>query len=236
MKSKIIKFIASSNDHFIAFDPPVPTKKLIPEWYKKQANLSSDRYVIADNGNSNETVKSCMPVFDMMTAGYTLTLPADVYFKKHDDGSITSHWSTDLISLIEIHPIVQYDSIAVPDGVYPTAFKFVQPWIIETPPGYSTLFINPTFRFDSPFSVLPAIVDTDKHPIPINFPFFLKDGFEGLIEMGTPIMQIIPFKRDDWSHEVGVDAEKLGYKKFQSAKRKISNRYKTFYRTIKRWD
>jgi hypothetical protein len=29
----------------------------------------------------------------------------------------------------------------------------------------------------------------------------IKEGFEGLIPKGTPFMQMIPFKRDDWKSE-----------------------------------
>jgi hypothetical protein len=32
-----------------------------------------------------------------------------------------------------------------------------------------------------------------------NLPFFLKEGFEGIIPKGTPIAQIIPFKRESWN-------------------------------------
>ena len=42
------------------------------------------------------------------------------------------------------------------------------------------------------------MVDTDKYPIPVHFPFLLKKNFEGLIKQGTPIIQVIPFKRESW--------------------------------------
>jgi hypothetical protein len=51
---------------------------------------------------------------------------------------------------------------------------------------------------DLPFQTLSAIVDTDKHDVPTHFPFFMKHGFEGKIPVGTPIVQIIPFKRQEW--------------------------------------
>jgi len=35
-----------------------------------------------------------------------------------------------------------------------------------------------------------------------NVPFFFSKDFEGIIPMGTPIAQIIPFKRDDWKSEI----------------------------------
>jgi hypothetical protein len=31
-----------------------------------------------------------------------------------------------------------------------------------------------------------------------NISFFLKEGFEGVIPAGTPVAQLIPFKREDW--------------------------------------
>jgi hypothetical protein len=41
-------------------------------------------------------------------------------------------------------------------------------------------------------------MDTDKWYVTGNHPFIIKKGFEGVIPMGTPMMSIIPFKRDSW--------------------------------------
>jgi hypothetical protein len=82
---------------------------------------------------------------------------------------------------------------------------------------------------------LPAIVDTDKHPIMVNFPFFLKENFSGVIPYGTPIVQVIPFKRENWKSKFSISA-KSQEELFQFAKRKLGNRYKTFYRTKKVWE
>jgi hypothetical protein len=97
------------------------------------------------------------------------------------------------------------------------------------------MFIHPTYRPDLPFYILPAIVDTDKHPLIINFPFFIKEGFTGVIEFGTPMVQAIPFKRDNWESKTSfsnISQEEL----FQGAKRKLGNRYKTFFRSVKVWN
>jgi hypothetical protein len=32
-----------------------------------------------------------------------------------------------------------------------------------------------------------------------NIPFFIKEGFSGVIPKGTPIAQVIPFKRESWT-------------------------------------
>jgi hypothetical protein len=168
----------------------------------------------------------------MMTAGYTITLPADVYF----EGNGNIKWSTDLITAVESHPKIQFSEFNIPDGYEKSvAFKFIQTWIIKTPPGYSTMFMHPTYSPDLPFYTLPAIVDTDKHPIMINFPFFLREGFSGVIPYGTPIVQLIPFKREDWKSKFSV-SDKSQEEIFQFAKRKLANRYKTFYRSKKVWE
>jgi hypothetical protein len=235
--TKVITFKAIDENVFGVFEPPVPAKKVLPECYKKQDKLTTPGiFTLSENGNPNHTVKACMPVFDVITAGYVFRLPVDIYFSKDENGGINSQWSSNNLRAIETHPVIQYSEYTVPEGYNKTAFKFIQPWVVETPPGYSCLFIQPALRDDLPFQVIPAIVDTDKHPIKVNFPFFLKENFEGMLEMGTPIMQIIPFKREDWNHEIVEDLSQNNNKMWMSAERKIGNRYKSFFRTIKRWD
>lgn len=234
---QVIKFKAIDDNVFNVFEPPVPAKKMIPEWYKKQDKLTTPgHFSIGDNGNPNHTIKACMPIFDVITAGYIFKLSADIHFTNDHNGNITSQWSTNHLRPIESHPTTQYQEYTVPEGYHKTAFKFIQPWVIETPPGYSCLFMQPALRDDLPFEIIPAIVDTDKHPIKVNFPFFIKEHFEGTLEMGTPIMQIIPFKREEWTHEVVEDLSQVNNKKWIAAEAKIGNRYKSFFRTIKKWD
>jgi hypothetical protein len=235
-KEKIIKFIPSNAVEGGIFNPPVPASKLIPEWYKNQNKYTNGtKEYNKDNGNINHTIKGCMPVFDMMTAGYIYTLPADVFISRDSDGTINTLWSTNSLKLIESHPRPQYDKYSIPKEYESVGLKFINPWITQTPKGYSCLFIQPSFRDDLPFSVLPAVVDTDEHPISVNFPFFIRKDFEGMIPMGTPIMQIIPFKRDSWSHQVLDEKDEILHNKWKNAEGKMSNRYKTFFRSQKSW-
>ena len=51
---------------------------------------------------------------------------------------------------------------------------------------------------ESVFTIMDGIVDTDSYNALVNFPFFLNDwSYEGLIPAGTPMAQVIPFKRED---------------------------------------
>ena len=201
-------------------------------------NLFDPDNMVLDNqtGNPPRTIKACMPVFDVITAGYIVTLPADIYVgNPHQDGGINVSWSTDSMKPMDFHHVDQFSEYPVSEEYYNVGVKFNNPWIIKTPPGYSTLFIQPSMRPGLPFNVVPAIVDTDKHPSPINFPTFFKKDFKGTIPFGTPVIQAIPFKREDWEHTVSFYKNLEHEAEWQMAKRRILGRYKHFYRTVKSW-
>jgi antitoxin (DNA-binding transcriptional repressor) of toxin-antitoxin stability system len=88
-----------------------------------------------------------------------------------------------------------------PEGYYKEHFAWFPEWSVETPPGYSALYTHPLNRFELPFLTVSGIIDNDKVILPGSMPFFVKEGFVGIIEAGTPIAQIIPFKREDWESE-----------------------------------
>ena len=237
MKKKTIKFYPINNEYGEMFDPPVPSKKVLPTWYKLQEkHPEGKKFVIKETGNIAVTVKSCMPIFDMITAGYTITTPADVYFEKLENGDFDVSWTVNHLKMIESHAIAQYDKHNTPQEFYPMAYKWINPWVIQTPPGYSCLILQPTLNDELPFQIIPAIVDTDKHPQAINFPFFIRRDFDGIIPMGTPMVQVIPFKREDWVSESFTKPNLEFNAIWEKAMRRIQNRYKAYFRTIKKWD
>ncbi len=81
-------------------------------------------------------------------------------------------------------------------------YKIINPWRVITPKGYSCLFVPPLNNTDDRFSIIPGIVDTDQYINPINFPIVLNGDkypiLETTIKKGTPYVQVIPFKRDNW--------------------------------------
>jgi len=93
-----------------------------------------------------------------------------------------------------------------PAGHLNTQFVWMSPFIIETPPGYSVLITHPLNRFDLPFVTLSGVHDSDSILTHGHLPFYLKEDFEGIIPAGTPLFQIIPFKREPW---VSVEDETL---------------------------
>jgi hypothetical protein len=87
--------------------------------------------------------------------------------------------------------------------------KFHNFWTIVTPPGWSCLFVSPLNRPNGIFEVISGIVDTDSYTAPVHFPFFAT-GPDGLhvIEKGSPMVQVIPFRRDaaEITAEIGPEA------------------------------
>jgi hypothetical protein len=85
---------------------------------------------------------------------------------------------------------------------------------------------------------MPGIVDTDTYNAAVNFPFVLNEPnkFEGLIPAGTPIAQVIPFKREFWEMSIGVEADLVKNNKIGTKLRsKFFDSYKTQFREIKQY-
>jgi hypothetical protein len=63
-----------------------------------------------------------------------------------------------------------------------------------------------------PFRVLAGIVDTDTFYAPVNFPAVcqMSHGSRCVLPRAAPIVQAIPFKREEWRSEIAhADAARL---------------------------
>jgi hypothetical protein len=89
-------------------------------------------------------------------------------------------------------------------------FAWITQWGVKLPKGYSALFTHPLNRTDLPFVTTSGIMDADKWGIWGNQPFCFVAGFEGTIPKGTPIIQVIPFKRHSWVSQVSEKLSKWG--------------------------
>lgn len=200
---------------------PQPASKFIPEWYKQTESYLGGKKEPSGNGITSGTIKKCIPVFDVITAGYIIPLPADVYVTQKEDGPYYE-WSN--LGLVQFHPVEQAPLHPSANGFsYP---KWMNPWAIQTAPGYSTLFVQP-FHRSADFTILPGLVDTDTYSAAVNFPFVLNNPrFEGIIPAGTPIVQVIPIKRDIWQMQFGESNDKKITTRLQS---KMFDRYKSLF-------
>ena len=196
---KDITFVARDQTAFDISDPPMPAKTLLPDWYKNiPTNFTKNPHFVENSGNYNSTVKQCMPFLDSWTIGYIMTLPCDVFVEKNFDGSSVSVQSHDYFQIVGNRGPTTSHSMPAPPDYYQAEFVWQTAWEAKTPEGYSSLYTHPINRPELPFYTISGVMDTDKWWVTGNHPFFIKKGFEGVIPMGTPMISIIPFKRDDW--------------------------------------
>ena len=201
---------------------PKPAINFLPEWYKKINSYVNNEKKPDGNGKTTATVKKCIPVFDALTAGYLIFSYTDLYVSKKE-GQLWYEWpSTDILTF---HTGLETKDYPLSNGMnFP---KWVNPWSIKTAPGYSCLFVNP-FHRESNFTILPGVVDTDVYTAPVNFPFVMNDTeWEGLIPAGTPIAQVIPFKRDSFKMILGNEYD---MQKSQNTINKVRTRFFDSYK------
>lgn len=185
-----IRFSCEPGDEGV-IAPPVPAKSYLPEWFRRLPPVDP---TVESPTNTGLTVKRCLPFLDAMTTGWIIPLAATVRIEIADNGSrVEAGWDFDR-ALVANHGMHQVKGN--PMGHRPPC-KFINFWTITTPPGWSCLFVNPLNRPNGVFEVVAGVVDTDTYRSPIHFPFFAT-GEDGLhtIEKGSPMVQVIPFKRD----------------------------------------
>jgi hypothetical protein len=186
---------------------PLPAQQILPEWYKKAPPYQGE-----ERGRSasyrrllSPTIKKCIPMFDAISAGYIIRTHCDINLEEKSGAPFFS-WPVGE-GLIEFHPEEQVCGLPSAESLVDVP-KFVSPWVISTSKGYSSIFLNPMHRDYSPISILPGIVDTDSYGAIINFPLLVDRSFSGgIIPAGTPLVQVIPFKRDSFRMNFGSQKE-----------------------------
>jgi len=174
--------------------PPEPAGKFIPEWYKAIPPYSkTDR---DHKGCPAMSAKKCLPMIDAMTNGFIIPLSGDIHIRTNEDASLIDITENPFVKLTEEHSPEQVG----PKFPFPGKhlIKFINKFVIKTPPGYSCMFVAPINHLETRFLTLGAVVDTDKYDREINFPtVWMANDFDDVLPAGTPIIQCIPFKRED---------------------------------------
>jgi hypothetical protein len=218
---------------------PYSNLNKIPEWYRKINFFSNEnnRFELK-NGTPQESIKACVPFFDAITSGYTIPTWADIYVENSTDNEKIINWMEGLtITPIDGHGHRQFSGVPIPEEYDKNmAFKWINLYHIKTPPGYSCLFLSPFFQKENNFWIIPGIVDTDKYDNIINFPFFLKNNFEGIISAGTPMVQVFPFKREEWKMKIKSNFEKEKSFADEKRQRKFINFYRKKFWVPKKYE
>lgn len=226
--NKKIKFYPLSKKTFLGGNPPQPSIKFIPNWYKAiNKYYGFDKMYFPLGGPANVTVKRCVPFLDAMTSGYMFTLDDDVIVQKID-GVPTFRWKSD-DTMVTFHTPDQFEGIPIPPEYHNMVIKWHNEWQISVPDGYSIHFTHPSNRFDLPFQVISGVVDCDSYDMSVHFPFLLRKDFEGVIESGTPLCQMFMIKREKWESETKQYSEDDSYAKMRRFTKTIVGSYKKNY-------
>jgi hypothetical protein len=247
MFDKEIEFSAQEDYVALKEDYPIPAKLNIPEWYKKLEHTAE-----------RQTIKGCIPFMDTLTSGYLLKIPQDFHLRHNVDNEEKTqkdsfhrwglhNWenllvakSLNLNSRMDIHTQKQLgESPYIEQNKNLPFYKIINPWKIKTPKGYSCLFVPPLNNADDRFFIIPGIVDTDTFPNEINFPIVINGDkypvLETLIKKGTPYVQIIPFKRDNWKMSIKSKSSKEIQNNRMFYELSILHKYKNKFWNKKLW-
>ncbi len=176
---------------------PAPERaiRFAPDWFKR---LEREMDMKDAHGLPGLTAKACLPMTDAFSLGFIIPLPLDVQFHIPEDRvSIQMGWAPDA----PFQPVEQHHpgQIGAPEPPFQSTMplKFINPWRIKVPQGYSVLLTQPFSRPDLPFSCFTGFVDCDRFDTTINLPFtWTGNPGDYLLPAGTPIAQIVPICRD----------------------------------------
>jgi len=212
------------------FPEPIPMSKNIPQWYKDQPS-----YILQENQLVDGiTIKHCQAIFDIITSGYLLLCPVDIEIDTTENNKIFKiskdyeHLKTPLTGSHASQQISHYpfNHKFFVDYI----FRVNMTWVVETEKGYSCLFMEPQHQDYIPMHAVSAIIDTDTFMSDGLFSFFVDKGFKGTIKKGTPLVQVFPFKRDNWiaSFNKSFDLKILN-KQRKKVRSLFTGGYKKFY-------
>ena len=206
--------------------------KFIPDWYRRMRT-----YVYSDSKDKEverkakeifldptipswkktdnkelATVRKCPALKDWFRTGYVIPLWTDVDLEREgNEGKVNTPTDRFTIERHQDDQLLSHltDKEREASGIQ-NVWKFMCPWRLKTPPGYSVYQVPMMWDFQhhDKFSVLPGIIDTDIHH-EINQQVVVYK--QGLIKLkrGMPLVMYIPFKRENYDFEVVNETPEL---------------------------
>src|SRR5271165_5808322 len=163
------------------FPRPYPANREIPQWFRDMPTESHSP------GGLTRTLKNCPPFLEAITCGYIIPLVADIRIGVDAAGGFQGDGKFAYGDIVQAHAAAQqkgspFENLPV--------LKILNPWLIRTPPGYSTLFLPPINRFHMPLVPLAGLVETDLFYREVNFPSILtlQRGTRVTLPRGTPLV------------------------------------------------
>ena len=200
-----------------------PASKFIPDWWKNQdtkfesEQIKNNKQAQIRGGGEHTTVQSttrnCPGIYDYMTSGYIVPAWSDIRLEWKQGKAeafdlqtgqmllyLQQQYGQSMPMLMQ-HEFKQAKDAPFWDNSMKNILKFSSPWNLRTSEGVSCFFTHPYYHSSTDYTVMPGIMDTDvkkySNTIINVFLRLNKQGKPIFIERGTPLIQIIPFKRSD---------------------------------------
>lgn len=172
---------------------PTPAENSLPMWFQMLETYVGD--------SNSKTAKLCSTFGDGFRIGYLLPITYSLTAQPHADG-VDRESDRKGIRWYGRGTVAHNgrETHRPPDACLPLD------WGVETPEGYSTLFLPPTNRWETGIRPYSMLVPTDEYqgiiPIPVSFD---RDGAEA--SAGDPLVQAIPVHRDGLLQEFSITSE-----------------------------
>ena len=199
VKPGVIRFTPVDN-RLMESPPTVNSISQPPQWFRQI-------------GKHPGSLRKCAGTIDFLSAG--VTLPAWTNFRFRPDGNGTWEHGADEFSpeagIANISGF-GYESTGecpmtgvrkLETGQYP---KIVNPWRFETAPGWSTMILPVYWEPNENYTVVPAVVHTDFYHLANVVLNITTDRAFG-IKHGTPLVQLVPFKRNSDFEKIDFNDE-----------------------------
>lgn len=190
-KELVIRFKSFIGDYSIS-TPVVAAKKVRVDWMKKQKH-------------TDHRFSRCPGMLDYAHAGFLILAHTDIHIKANTGGVVINYGFTPTmpehdVNLLRPQPF-EYQMVAdmapFQEGVKRNAWKIPLPWTVQADKGMSA-YLMPALMHMGEFTdkmwIYPGVVDYDTYHT-CNLVFSVIKPCEFTIPAGTPLLQVLPFKR-----------------------------------------
>lgn len=218
-KAPTFRFLSYLGDFSVA-TPVATAARIKPKWLRKQTG--------------GQKFTDCPGMLDYSHAGYIVTAPADIHIKANSAGTIillerTPVHNNDGLQPAEFNYEV-VEGMLSPEGVKKSAWKIPMPWCVFAEEGFSAYVMPALMHADylDKIFVYPGIVDFDRFHT-INFVFSPIKECEFTIPAGTPLLQVLPLRREEITAECGrAETKEKEEHLFNIPSRAIKRYYRKF--------
>jgi hypothetical protein len=210
---------------------PLPAGKFSPSWFKTLPPTTN---------TGLSTLKRCPPMTDMFGLGYIMPMWAEFKLIPTAQGTYHVHSRMPTIenpfegsrNSMQYQFPQQYKDTPWEDY---QVIKVTSPWVVKTPPGYSLLILPLFGQHGTALEPIPAVIDADQYHVSLGITCRVKYNPDVDLSLlpGDPFVQLIPFKRDEWTAKYSIKKLIDHAKVANKLRTYISSGYRRFWHKAK---